>query len=110
MKRIFKIFGVLFALVLLGGCFGKESKKVIPDLTGKTKTEIQTIFDGFKKDLTLDFEYEYANDVDQDVFVRYQGTVQVGDEIKKGDSFTIGLGAEKLHLPNLTGKNEEEIK
>lgn len=110
MKRIFKIFGVLFALVLLGGCFGKESKKVIPDLTGKTKTEIQTIFDGFKKDLTLDFEYEYANDVDQDVFVRYQGTVQVGDEIKKGDSFTIVLAAEKLHLPDLTGKNEEEIK
>lgn len=109
MKKLFKLFAVaLLGLVLVSCNNDKEVK--LPDLTNKTKQEIEVLFDGLKIDVNLKFEFEYNNEIDENVFIKYKEPNKTDDVIKKDDNVTVILSAVKEHLPDLTGKSEAEIK
>lgn len=110
MKKTLKLLAVIFTIFLLIGCNGKKAEKtLLPDLNNKTKTEIETIFNNFKENVSLKFSYEYNNDIDENVFIKYEEPAKVGDEIKSGDEVKIVLSHEKLYLPNLDNKNTNEV-
>jgi len=110
MKKIIKIFAAIFLIFILAGCNGKTEKSVLPELTGKTKPEIEEIFNGFKEDISLTFEFEYSNDIPEFVFIKYKEPNKVGDTINSDDEITIVVAKEKLYLPDLTNKNKTEIE
>lgn len=110
MKKTLKIFIAIFVVFLLVGCNGKGKEKTkLPDLTNKTKQEIEVIFNDFTEDITFSFDFEYVNDIEENVFIKYQEPKKAGDEINKGDEIVIILASEKLYLPDLTGKDKEAI-
>ncbi len=110
MKKTIKLFTALLVIFILIGCNGKTEKSVLPELTDKTKPEIEAIFDGFKEDITLSFEFEYSNEFSENVFIKYKEPKKVGDTINNDDEIIIILSEEKLYLPDLTGKNKIEIE
>lgn len=110
MKKLVKIFVAIFVIILLVGCNGKEKPKTeLPDLVNKTKQEIEVIFNDFTEDITFSFDFEYSNQIEENVFIKYKEPKEVGDLISAGDEIVIILASEKLYLPDLTGKNKEEI-
>jgi ABC-type glycerol-3-phosphate transport system substrate-binding protein len=109
MKKTFKLFAALFVILILAACNGKTEKSVLPELTNKTKSEIELIFNDFKEDITLTFEFEYSNEIPENVFIKYKEPNKVGDTINNDDEIIIILASEKVYLPDLTGKNKTEI-
>lgn len=111
MKRILRLFTLIFVITLLVSCNGEKAVTFeVPNLTNKTKEQIENVFDASEAEINLVFDYEYSNEVESNVFIKYKDPIKVGDIINKGDKVEIVLSSEKLYLPNLEGLNREEIE
>lgn len=111
MKRILKLFALIFVITLLVSCNGdKQVTFEAPNLTNHTKEQIEGVFDASETDVNLIFEYQYNNEIESDVFIKYKAPLKVGDIINEGDDVRIILSSKKLYLPNLEGLNKGEIE
>ncbi len=110
MRKVFSIIGMVLALIVLSACNGKTTKSKLPDLDDKTKTQIELTFSSFEEDVNLIFEYQYSNDVNENLFIKYKEPLKTGDEFSNNDTITIILSAAKYRLPNLRGKNQTDIE
>jgi endonuclease YncB( thermonuclease family) len=82
----------------------------LPDLIGKTESEISEILD----ELGIDYQFsiETNNDVDDMTFSRYGNPYSPGDEITNPENLTvmIYLGANDPILPDLSGLDVSQIE
>ncbi|XMB71603.1 lamin tail domain-containing protein [Mycoplasmatota bacterium WC30] len=79
----------------------------LTDLSGNSKTEIETLFDNLG--LSYIFEFETNLDITENSFIRYGGEDQIGNTIEGNHQIIIVLATPKLILPDLTGKNQTEM-
>ena len=74
----------------------EKLKKCSPWVTNKTKSEIELIFNDFKEDITLTFEFEYSNEIPENVFIKYKEPNKVGDTINNDDEIIIILASKSV--------------
>ena len=106
-KTMFTIITLIFALFLVAcGDDPVEQTYQLPDLAGKTETEIQSVITGVP--LTLLFTYEDSDTVDNGKFIRYESGA-AGDEYTPGSTFTVVIAKNYPVLPDLLDLSEAEI-
>ena len=106
-KTMFTIITLIFALFLVAcGDDPVEQTYQLPDLAGKTETEIQNVITGVP--LTLLFTYEDSDTVDNGKFIRYESG-DAGDEYTPGSTYTIVIAKNYPVLPDLADLTETEI-
>lgn len=81
MKKLLFIFTFLFVF-LITSCTNLNNKRTLPDLTGKSRAQIEEIM----KDADIDFVFKFSNQIiesglDLDLFVSYNGDYKAGDTI-----------------------------
>lgn len=108
MKKIFRLLGLLIFSFVLVGCTNKNTYK-LPDLTGQSKQQIIETFNEINKDIRLHFEYDYSLSPKGDMFVKYNGEIEVGDSFPFTRVIAITLSHEELY-PDLTNKTQEEVQ
>lgn len=79
-KFIFSL--IILFILLISSCTDVDNKKVLPDLTGKSRVQIETIME----DADIDYVFKFSNQIiesslDLDLFVSYNGDYKAGDEI-----------------------------
>ncbi len=105
MKKTLMVLSFFFLLVMLLGCGDNK----LPNLDGKTETEVKKIFDK-KSNLTVNYEYVFDPDSSTETtFLEYRGNLKAGDKIKSGDEVTIAFNFKVIKLPNLTGYTKPEM-
>lgn len=81
MKKI--LFIITFLLIfLISSCTDLNGKRVLPDLTGKSRAQIEEIM----KDADIDYIFKFSDQIiesslDLDLFVSYNGDYKAGDTI-----------------------------
>jgi endonuclease YncB( thermonuclease family)/beta-lactam-binding protein with PASTA domain len=83
----------------------------LPDLSGKNKTEIETIFAN-SGGVIYNFVYEQNTELGEDSFIRYGGDLTVGTIVVTGNTnppVEIVIATPNFVLPDLTGLNQTEI-
>ena len=106
MKWIFMVI----ALVLLGtlqACKPEEKTYVLPDLAGKTESEVIEILDTYL--VTVVIAYEENLDAQTGYFSSFGPDLQAGDDYVPGQVLTVYIAENYPRLPDLTGKTELEI-
>lgn len=84
---------------------------VLPDLSGKNKTEIETIF-SYSGGVIYNFVYEQNSELSEDSFIRYGGDLTAGTTVVTGNTnppVEIVIATPDFVLPDLTGLNQTEI-
>ena len=81
MKRFLYII-IFLCIFFTTSCIDVNNKRILPDLTGKNRSEIKMILE--EKD--IDYVFKFSNQViesslDLDLFVSYNGDYKAGDEI-----------------------------
>ncbi|MBE6130199.1 MAG: thermonuclease family protein [Erysipelotrichaceae bacterium] len=81
MKKFIYILCLLFIL-LISSCTNVNNKRILPDLTGKSRTQIEEIME----DADIDYIFKFSDQIiesslDLDIFVSYNGDYKAGDEI-----------------------------
>lgn len=102
------IFIAITALVLVACNGGTKKLDKLPDLTGKSKTQINQIF----KDTDVDYEFAdlFVKGSTSIEFVSYANNLKAGESIPKDTKIIINMSIDYLSLPDLTGKNVQEMK
>jgi endonuclease YncB( thermonuclease family)/beta-lactam-binding protein with PASTA domain len=83
----------------------------LPDLSGKNKTEIETIF-SYSGGVIYNFVYEQNSELSEDSFIRYGGDLTAGTIVATGPHnppVEIVIATPDLVLPDLEGKNQFEV-
>ena len=106
-KKISKYLLVLFALLFIGGCQNNSNEYTLPDLSGKSKTDIVTLLD--EAEMKYEFSYIQDEDLAADTFVEYGNDLEALDIVSKDDLISIVLSTPNFVLPDLTGMNQGEI-
>lgn len=89
-------------------CFSSGIEKIIlPDLAGKSKLDIITIFENYN--LVVSFNY-VDSELKQDSFISYGEGFSIGMEVEENASIVVNISKEYVLLPNLMGKNKSEIE
>ena len=81
---------------------------VLPDLSGKTQSEIFMMFLG--QGFTFSFEVVVDNDIPDQTFSGYGEGLGVGDPVTPPNSVVIYIGFNTVKLPDLTGMLKGEIQ
>lgn len=81
MKRLFYLI-LLIGLIFISSCIQDNGKRILPDLTGKSRAQIEVIME----DLDIDYVFQFSDKIiesnfDLDLFVSYNGDYKAGDEI-----------------------------
>lgn len=81
MKKFIYILCLLFIL-LFSSCTDVNNKRILPDLTGKSRAQIEAIME----DADIDYIFKFSDQIiesslDLDLFVSYNGDYKAGDEI-----------------------------
>lgn len=100
-----KLLPLLLIVFFLSAC---QQDLILPDLSGKTETEAITLIE--ELGLVADVQYELDITVNHGDFIRYEIGFVAGRKVQKGDTITIYIADNGTILPDLTGKNEEEVK
>lgn len=101
------LFTLLLGLFILSSCKPEEPKYILPDLMGKTESEVSTILDGYLVTVVIDYE-ENVN-VETGLFSSYGNNLKSGDTYTPGQILNIFIAQNYPILPDLSGKNELEI-
>jgi beta-lactam-binding protein with PASTA domain len=83
----------------------------LPDLSGKNKTEIETIFAN-SGGVIYNFVYEQNTELGEDSFIRYGGDLTAGTTVVPGPHnppVEIVIATPNFVLPDLSGLNQTEI-
>lgn len=107
MKFKWIVFFTLFlGLFMLSSC-KEEPKYVLPELTGKTESEVASILDGYL--VTTVIDYEENLDAQSGYFSSYGDNLKAGDTYTPGQILKVFIAENFPILPDLNGKNEQEI-
>lgn len=99
---------ILLAFVLFLSACKKEVDKSFPDLYGKTKEEMQTIFKEKGIIVTINYEYRYSPNLEENTI--YGASVSPKEKVEPGSVITVYINAKEFILPNLTGLDREAMK
>lgn len=73
---------IIVCILLISSCTDLNNKRILPDLTGKSRAQIEDIM----KDADIDYIFKFSDQIiesslDLDLFVSYNGDYKAGDEI-----------------------------
>lgn len=101
------VFTLLMGLFLLSACKPDVPTYVLPNLAGKTESEVLTIMDDYL--VTVIVAYEENLDVETGYFSSFSDNLKAGDTYTPGQVLTVFIAQNYPILPDLAGKNEQEI-
>ena len=107
-KRTIALIGFMITLLFLSGCGGNTTTGLaLPDLTGKTQAEVETILADYPYSLVI--KTEENMDYSTGIFIRYGNDLESGDSLTPGSFLQVYFALNRLRLPDLTAKTQAEI-
>ncbi|MFA7045671.1 MAG: hypothetical protein WC172_05335 [Candidatus Izemoplasmatales bacterium] len=105
LKRTLAMVGFLMAIIFISGCTTETTGgNLLPDLTGKTQTEVETILENYPYSLVIKTEENLSYPTG--TFIRYGNDLDQGDSLAPGSVLQIYFALNRLRLPDLANKTE----
>lgn len=79
----------------------------LPSLEGMSKAEIIIALEN--SEVIYSFKWETNTEFTEEDFIRYDGGLEIGDEVEKGSQIAIILATPHYVLPDFSGKTQSEI-
>ncbi len=98
---------ILLAFILFLTACNEKVDKSFPDLYGKTVEEMQTIFKEKGIIVTINYEYRYSPNLEENTI--YGASVSPKEMVEPGSVITVYINTKEFVLPNLSGLNREEM-
>lgn len=98
-----KLIPILLFVLFLTAC---GSNILLPDLTGKTETEVVSQLESLN--LEVEIVYDQDMSIDHGTFIRYEIGYATGAKVDKGQTVTVYIARNGYILPDLSGKTETE--
>ena len=109
LKRALAMVGFLMAIIFISGCTTETTGgNLLPDLTGKTQTEVETILENYPYSLVIKTEENLSYPTG--TFIRYGNDLDQGDSLAPGSVLQIYFALNRLRLPDLANKTEAQIQ
>ena len=124
-KKIFTLIFIIFSVFIMVSCGGNtantdvttaipttedsttESTYTLPDLQGKSKTEITSVLDGLLANYT--FVLEQNTELTEDLFIRYENGLEAGETVNLDTNIIVVIATPNYVLPDFSGQTQNEI-